>query len=153
MLSPSKTNTVWLLPDAVSAWASVSNGALAVPALPAALLLTYQTQPAMRDRHAAGVGLLGRPAVLDGVVEEVARVRAARAGAGSYVKSPSASIVTEPPSFVGKAPGVTRQRAGAVDVGVAGQDVAADRLLRVGDRRSAVARVVDDEGRVADRAA
>ena len=39
VLSPSNTNTVWLAPDAVSACASVSNGALDVPALPAALLL------------------------------------------------------------------------------------------------------------------
>ena len=47
MLSPSKTKTVWLLPDAVSAWASVSNGAADVPLLPDALLFTYQTQPAI----------------------------------------------------------------------------------------------------------
>jgi hypothetical protein len=47
VLSPSKTKTVWLLPEAVSAWASVSNGCDEVPLLPAASLLTYQTQPAI----------------------------------------------------------------------------------------------------------
>jgi hypothetical protein len=46
VLSPSKTKAVWFAPEALSAWASVSNGAFEVPLLPAALLLTYQTQPA-----------------------------------------------------------------------------------------------------------
>ena len=46
VLLPSKTKIVWLASEAVSAWARVSNGAIEVPALPAAsLLLTYQTQP------------------------------------------------------------------------------------------------------------
>jgi hypothetical protein len=44
--SPSYTNVVWLLPEAVWAWAVVSNGFSDVPLLPcASLLLTYQTQP------------------------------------------------------------------------------------------------------------
>ncbi len=38
---------MWLAPDAVSAWSIVSNGATEVPLLPVALLLTYQTQPAI----------------------------------------------------------------------------------------------------------
>ncbi len=47
VLSPSKTKIMCPAADAVSAWASVSNGAVEVPALPAALLETYQTQPVM----------------------------------------------------------------------------------------------------------
>ena len=42
-----------------------------------------------------------------------------------------------PPSLVANVPAVTVKRAGAVDVGVAGEDVAGDRLLRAGDASGA----------------
>ena len=71
---------------------------------------------------------------------------------GKNVKSPSASIVTDPPSLEPNVPAWTTSGPGPSGVVVAVEDVAGDRLLRSGDRGGPVARIVDDERRVADSA-
>ena len=63
--SPSKTKIVWPAAEADSACASVSNGAVDVPALPGSLLSTYQTQPvsAMVTRPVSVPGVPGLPSL------------------------------------------------------------------------------------------
>ena len=108
---------------------------------PVSSLLTYHDAAGDRDRHPAGVGLVAaRVVVVEGVVEEVAGVGAAGAG-GRLEDEVTVRLDGDAPSVVGgdRARGHGQAGQWRVEVGVTGEDVRADRLVRaVGDRQVSV---------------